>query len=91
MADAQQGQAKEAKIKKQKRKMSKIVTKAWGLPHAHHFHESARAAAATNSFVCFDLASIGQNIDQGVYRLGRHGWEQFAKDLGGVYTRHISR
>ena len=31
---------------------------------------------------------IGQKIDSKAYRLGRHGWEDFAKDIGGVYNFH---
>lgn len=68
---------KERKRKKALRRMGKILGRAWELPHAEHFHGS--------------LGAIGEKIDQEAYRYGRHGWEDFAKDIGGVYNRHIHR
>ena len=51
----------------------------------------ATAAAAPNVWKGFTLAPIGRKIDEKVYRFGRHGWEDFAADLGKVYNVHIQR
>ena len=77
---------REKKWKKALRRMGKIVAKAWDLPNASHFqvvHESA------NSILC--LTAVGKKVDEEGYRYGRHGWEDFAKDIGGVYNRHLHR
>ena len=68
---------REKKRKKALRRMGKILGRAWELPQAEHFHGS--------------LGDIGDKLDQAAYRYGRHGWEDFAKDIGGVYNRHIHR
>ena len=84
---------KEARRKRQAKKMTKIIAKAWNLPHAEHFTQvisPAPAAGADNSTAPpLDLTGIGQALDAGAYHLGRHGWEKFAADLGGVYNRFI--
>ena len=38
-----------------------------------------------------DLTTMGQRLDKKSYQLGRKGWEEFAKDLGGIYNRFIIR
>ena len=87
---------KEARRKRQAKKMTKIIAKAWNLPHAEHFTQvsSAPAAAGGSSdgaaATPHDLTGIGQALDAGAYHLGRHGWEKFAADLGGVYNRFIA-
>lgn len=68
---------KEKKRLKALRRMGKILGKAWELPDAEHFHGS--------------LGAVGEKLDKEAYRYGRHGWEDFAKDIGGVYSRHIYR
>ena len=79
---------KEARRIKQIKKMTKIVSKAWGYPKAEPFQESS---LSRSSDAVFDLTSVGQNIDEGVYKLGRRGWEHFSRDIGGVYNHHIER
>ena len=89
---------KEARRKRQAKKMTKIIAKAWNLPHAELFTQvssSAPTAAAGGSSsddaaAPQDLTGIGQALDAGAYHLGRHGWEKFAADLGGVYNRFIA-
>jgi hypothetical protein len=76
---------REKKRKKALRRMGKIVAKAWELPNAVPFH----SAPKSNSVLC--LTSVGKKVDEEGYRHGRHGWEDFAKDIGGVYNRHVQR
>jgi hypothetical protein len=83
---------KEARRKRQAKKMTKIITKAWNLPHAEHFTQATSGADASSGSADGsprDLTGIGQALDAGAYHLGRHGWEKFAADLGGVYNRFI--
>ena len=75
---------KEKKRKKQGRKMGKIISKLWDLDPAF---QSSEKNDDEEKVTC--LTHLGQKIDQKAYRLGRHGWEDFARDLGGVYNRHI--
>eukprot|EP00546_Thalassionema_frauenfeldii_P016880 CAMPEP_0178899764 /NCGR_PEP_ID=MMETSP0786-20121207/3086_1 /TAXON_ID=186022 /ORGANISM="Thalassionema frauenfeldii, Strain CCMP 1798" /LENGTH=1483 /DNA_ID=CAMNT_0020570667 /DNA_START=44 /DNA_END=4492 /DNA_ORIENTATION=- len=79
---------KEVKRKKQTRKMTKILAQAWDLPKAEPYQECDKVSSSGN---IFDLSAIGRNLDDGVYKLGRSGWEEFARDIGGVYNRHVSR
>lgn len=79
---------KEKKRKKGLRKMGKILGKAWALPNAEPFH-STTGTGKESSILC--LTDLGQKIDSENYRYGRHGWEDFARDIGGVYNRHIQR
>lgn len=88
MSDKIAKEDKEAKRRKQLKRMTKILSKAWELPNADVFHESQ---AQSNNENVFDLASLGKNLDDGIYKLGRHGWERFAKDIGGVYNLHVKR
>ena len=83
---------KEARRKRQAKKMTKIIAKAWNLPHAEHFTQVSPAPPAAGADAAsppLDLTGIGQALDAGAYHLGRHGWEKFAADLGGVYNRFI--
>jgi hypothetical protein len=81
----------EAKRKRQKKKMTKILSKAWGLDRADPFQElEDKDVMAVGGSGPMDLTSIGQNLEKGVYQHGRRGWEQFACDLGGIYNRFIS-
>ena len=63
--------------------MGKILSKAWELPQSECFQSSKHTNAT--------LSIIGEKLDQEGYKYGRHGWEDFAKDIGGVYNRHIHR
>jgi hypothetical protein len=81
---------KDAKRKKQQRKMSKILAKAWGLDDSEPF-QAHKGGAASVSSSPLDLQTIGQHLDEDHYPFGRLGWERFANDLGGVYQGHILR
>jgi len=85
MADADANEEKEKKRKKQLKRMGKILARAWQLDEA--FQEDPKSSTDH----VLDLTTIGHKIDQKAYRFGRHGWEDFACDLGGVYNRHIHR
>jgi hypothetical protein len=78
---------REKKRKKALRRMSKIVTKAWQLEDAEPFQ--TYKGKAKNCILC--LAALGQKVDEEGYGYGRHGWEDFARDIGGIYNRHIQR
>ena len=77
---------REKKRKKALRRMGKIVAKAWELPHAKAFQ-----TAHNPSDLILCLTSLGQKVDEEGYRYGRHGWEDFARDIGGVYNHHLHR
>ena len=74
---------REKKRQKALRRMGKILSKAWELPQSECFQASKHSIAT--------LSIIGEKIDKEGYKYGRHGWEDFAKDIGGVYNRHIHR
>jgi hypothetical protein len=80
--EEQHDQNKEKKRKKQLKRMTKMVAKAWELNHSEPFQEDPHLLS---------LSAVGQKIDEGGYGHGRHGWEDFARDIGGVYNRHIDR
>lgn len=80
---------KEKKRRKQAKKMGKILATVWNLKGSEGFQEERHATSKEERVL--DLATIGQKLDAKKYRLGRHGWEDFARDLGGVYNRHIQR
>lgn len=77
---------KEKKRRKQLKRMAKVLAKAWEL-NEPVFQEDPKS---TPDYV-LSLTTVGEKIDAEHYRLGRHGWEEFAQDLGGVYNRHIQR
>jgi len=79
---------KEAKRSKQRRKMTKILAKAWNLDNADAFRQD-KSSSSSPSSQPIDLQTIGQRLDTGGYEHGHSGWETFAYDLGGVYKRHI--
>jgi hypothetical protein len=85
MGDNAHDAEKEKKRKKALRRMGKIVARAWELPNSKPFH----SAHSSGSILC--LTSLGQKIDEQGYRYGRHGWEDFARDIGGIYNRHVHR
>lgn len=74
---------KEKKRKKQYKRMGKILAAAW------EWDPSFQDKDDDSEFMC--LIDVGQKLDQKSYRLGRHGWEDFARDLGGVYNWHIKK
>ena len=82
---------KEKKRQKALRRMAKILGKAWELPHAEPFQTSSSSFNKNHkhSNHHHNLSHIGEKIDQEDYRYGRHGWEDFSKDIGSVYNRHI--
>ena len=77
---------KEKKWKKGLKRMSKIVSKAWSFEGSTPFQTSHSHSSA---IIC--LTNVGKKIDAKSYKYGRHGWEDFAKDIGGVYNRHLQR
>mmetsp|Transcript_27717 Transcript_27717/g.31999 ORF Transcript_27717/g.31999 Transcript_27717/m.31999 type:complete len:1553 (+) Transcript_27717:169-4827(+) len=82
---------KDVKKKKQKRKMTKILGKAWGNAGAEAFQDSgADDDTIAASSQPLDLKSIGQLLDSGGYCGSKSGWEKFASDIGGVYKRHFA-
>jgi hypothetical protein len=88
MADAEAADEKEEKekrLKKQAKRMGKVLARVWQLDGSDDFQDDKSNTAA----LC--LTAIGKKLDAEEYRLGRHGWEDFARDLGGVYNRHIHR
>ena len=81
---------KEKKRKKALRRMGKILTKAWELPDAEPFQShKSKSNKSVESILC--LASLGQKVDEERYNYGKHGWEDFARDIGGIYNRHTKR
>lgn len=92
MADAKEAAAadqaeKDARREKHRKRMNKILFKAWNLPDSAPFQE---ATSPVNNAVR-DLTVVGQNLDKGMYEHGKSGWELFAKDMGTVYNWHIIR
>ena len=86
--DAAEAAEKEARRKKHRKRMNKIIVRAWSLPDSGPFQDSS--SNATEHEV-IDLGTVGKNLDKGVYEHGRSGWEIFAKDMGLVYNWHIYR
>lgn len=76
---------KEKRRKKQLKRMGKILGKAWELDEVFQDYGDSSNGMVGN------LSDIGQKLDEQAYRHGRHGWEDFARDLGGVYNRHVKR
>lgn len=91
MADAKEAAAdqaeKDARREKHRKRMNKILFKAWNLPDSAPFQETTNPG---NNAVT-DLTVVGQNLDKGMYEHGKSGWELFAKDMGIVYNWHIIR
>lgn len=75
---------KEKRRRKQFKRMGKILGKVWDLDAS--FQD--RTADDTDTDLVLCLTDIGKRIDEQAYRLGKHGWEDFARDLGGVFNRH---
>jgi len=78
---------KEIKRKKQVKRMTKIISKAWSIPNSEPFQEWTKHPSQPGEPL--DLTSVGRALDNGRYPHGRSGWETFANDIGGVYTWHI--
>lgn len=79
------------KRKKQKKRMTKILSKAWQMERAEPFQEvDDDQVLAVGGEGPMDLTSMGQHLDKSVYQLGRKGWESFASDLGRIYNRFIA-
>jgi hypothetical protein len=85
------------KLKKQEKKMTKVLSKAWSLDGADLFQEAVAVSADSNANasnsstagIRLDLSTVGQHLDNGEYSLGRKGWEAFAAELGYVYNQFI--
>lgn len=89
---------REKRRKKQAKRMGKILARVWELPDSSAFQDDGTVKSEEgsdedndkNSNLCC-LVAIGSKLDRDGYKVGRHGWEEFAADLGGVYNRHIAR
>jgi len=86
---------RELKRKKQTKKMTKILSKAWSIDRADPFQEvqdpkQFQSALDGECDSPIDLTSMGQSLDSGTYHDGKKGWEKFSADLGGVYNRFIA-
>lgn len=67
-----------------------MLTKAWELPNAEPFQTYQYSdKKAKDNILC--LTSLGIKVDEEQYRYGRHGWEDFATDIGGIYALHLKR
>ncbi|GAX22610.1 hypothetical protein FisN_14Hh243 [Fistulifera solaris] len=75
---------KEKKRKKQYKRMGKILAAAWEWDSSFQDKDNDNV-----EWLC--LTDVGQSLDQKAYRLGRHGWEDFARDVGSVYHWHIHK
>ncbi len=81
---------KEARREKHKKRMNKILFKAWNLPAAAPFQDGS-SKGASGEGAAGDLTTVGENLDKGLYEHGRTGWEAFATDMGRVYNAHLMR
>jgi hypothetical protein len=88
---------REKRRKKQAKRMGKILATVWELPDSSAFQDDGTATSGEgsddndiDSNLCC-LVAVGNKLDRDGYKVGRHGWEEFAADLGGVYNRHIAR
>jgi hypothetical protein len=81
---------REAKRKRQVKKMTKILSKSWQLDHSEPFQEVTDDQLKMMGEGPFDLTGMGISLDNGTYHLGRKGWELFASHLGGIYNRFIA-
>lgn len=87
---------REKKRKKAQKRMGKLLTKAWELSNAEPFQtyqyhaDDGSSKKTKNNILC--LTSLGIKVDEeGGYGYSRHGWEDFAKDIGGIYALHIKK
>ena len=80
---------KEEKRRKIKKRMNKIIVKAWNIEESDMFQLFPTKSPSDTEVR--DLTDIGKNLDKGIYQHGRSGWEMFAKDMGLVYNWHIVR
>jgi len=74
---------KEKRRKKQAKRMTKLVSAAW------EWNEAFRTSSELPNALY--LEDIGRKIDRNEYKLGRHGWEDFALDFGGVFHSHVAK
>lgn len=88
MADVDQ--QRELKRKKQIKKMTKVLSKAWSIDRADPFQEVQDPKQFGECDSPIDLTSMGQTLDNGTYPAGKAGWEKFSEHLGGIYNRFIS-
>lgn len=74
--------------------MGKILSHVWELDDKTNYFQERTSSELVGDYDKDDtvlcLTDIGQKIDSLKYKVGRHGWIDFAKDLGGVYNLHIS-
>jgi hypothetical protein len=89
---------KEKRRKKQYKRMAKCLAKVWDLDDRFQDYSIEEEEEEDNNNnngggrnLITSLSQIGQKVDEQAYRVGKHGWEDFARDLGGVYNYHIHR
>ena len=84
-------ETKEKRRRKQHKKMGKILGQVcdWDESFQERTNDEKDANDGDDNAVVLCLTDIGQKVDSKSYRIGRHGWEDFARDLGGVYHRHV--
>ena len=82
--EAELAEKKERQRRKQFKRMGKILGAAWDWDPDFQDRKDE-----SEEVVC--LTDIGQKVDEQSYRLGRHGWKDFSRELSGVYHRHIHR
>ena len=82
---------REKKRKRQEKRMTKIVNKAWGLDRSEPFQDASAFSFVSYDGSPLDLRTMGLSLGKGTYQIGRKGWEKFASDIGGIYQRFIVR
>lgn len=78
---------KEQKRRKQLKRMTKVLATAW--QESDPCFQEEDKGKNSNSDSVLSLAAIGSKLDNKEYRAGKHGWEDFCRDLGSVYNYHI--
>ena len=83
----------EALLHRQKKKMSKILKRAWDFDEAMHPFQicnDVEIVFSAGSSPPYDLQNFILFLANDRYEVGRKGWEKFALDLGSLYLRFIS-
>lgn len=82
----------EALLHRQKKKMSKILKRAWDFDEALPFQicNDVEIVFSAGSSPPYDLQNFILFLANDRYEVGRIGWEKFASDLGSLYLRFVS-
>lgn len=79
----------EALLHRQKKKMSKILKRAWDFDDAMHPFQicnDVEIVFSAGSSPPYDLQNFKLFLVNDRYEVGRTGWEKFASDLGSLYS-----